>query len=74
MGMGEEWLADHYFEMDHPFGMPSDTWTTKDGRKIKLKDMTERHIKNCMRLVGEEDLWYERFQKELIRRLLEDNE
>jgi len=30
--------------------------------------MTEQHIKNCMRLVGEDDGWYGVFYKELKRR------
>nr|DAJ85311.1 MAG TPA: hypothetical protein [Caudoviricetes sp.]DAU56535.1 MAG TPA: hypothetical protein [Caudoviricetes sp.] len=30
--------------------------------------MTEQHIKNCMRLVGEDDGWYGVFCKELKRR------
>ena len=30
--------------------------------------MTGQHIKNCMRLVGEDDGWYDVFCKELKRR------
>lgn len=67
MSMGREYLADHEFERDYPFGLPTDYWPSKNG-KIALKNMTESHIRNCMRLVGEDDLWYARFQQELDRR------
>lgn len=67
MSYGFELLMDHQFEHDFPFGMPNDFWPSKNG-KIALKNMTESHIRNCMRLVGEDDLWYSRFQKELERR------
>ena len=69
MSIGSEYLADHAFEMYHPFGIASDTWRTKDGREIKLTDMTDSHIKNCMRLIGEDDEWYWRFKEELDRRM-----
>ena len=65
--MGREYLEDHAFESDYPFGLPADYWPAKRG-KIALKDMTESHIRNCMRLVGEDDMWYARFQQELNRR------
>lgn len=68
MGLGEEWMADYMFESDFPFGFPGDTWTTKDGREIKLTDMTTPHILNCMKLVGEDDAWYATFEIELERR------
>jgi hypothetical protein len=68
MGLGKEWMADHAFEYDFPFGLPGSTWTTKDRRKIKLTDMTDQHILNCMKLVGRNDGWYETFEVELERR------
>ncbi len=67
MSYGREYLSDHAFERDYPFGLPNDYWPSKNG-KIALKNMTENHIRNCMRLVGEDDPWYGRFQKELARR------
>ncbi len=27
-------------------------WTKKDGQKVALADMTESHIRNCMRMLG----------------------
>lgn len=68
MSMWSDYEADAAFERDFPFGVPYDEWTTKDGRKIRLADMTESHIRNCMRIVGEDDAWYGRFKKELARR------
>lgn len=69
MSLGSDYLADHYFESHHPFGIPSNCWTTKDGTKIQLKDMTLQHIKNCMRLVGEDDAWYWKLNAEVKKRL-----
>ena len=68
MGMGSEFLADHAFELQYPFGVASDVWTTKDGRQIAVKDMTTQHILNCMRIVGEDDGWYSVFESELEKR------
>lgn len=68
MSLGSEYLADYAFEMDYPFGVPSDVWTKKDGTKIKLTEMTEPHIRNCMSIVGEDDAWYGQFYEELERR------
>lgn len=67
--LGSEFLADHAFELDYPFGLPGSVWTMKDGEKIKLSDMTTTHILHCMNLVGEDDGWYAEFQKELERRV-----
>lgn len=58
---------DGYFEHDYPFGLPGDTWKSKNG-DIKLKDMTTTHIISCMKIVSEDDAWYEKFMKELERR------
>lgn len=68
MSLWNDYEADSAFERDFPFGVPSDTWVTKTGVKIKLSDMTEKHIKNCMRMVGEDDDWYFVFLNELKRR------
>lgn len=68
MSLWSDIEADYEFERAYPFGVAGDTWQTKDGRKIKVKDMTEQHIQNCMRVVGEDDGWYFVFQQELRRR------
>lgn len=67
MSMGEELLADSAFERDFPYGVHGDVWNSKDG-PVKLSDMSEQHIRSCMRIVGEDDGWYGRFEKELERR------
>ena len=68
MSLFDDYKAECEFSRDYPFGVPGKSWTTKTGESIKLTDMTEGHIKNCMRLVGEDDPWYSTFQKELDRR------
>ena len=46
MGLGSEYLADHAFEMDYPFGLPSKTWKTRDGREIRIQDRADPDIDN----------------------------
>lgn len=31
-----------------------DTWCTKNGEKILIKDMTTQHIKNCIKAIQED--------------------
>jgi len=68
MSLWDDFEADAAFVWDFPFGIPCDHWTTRDGTLIPLEEMTTSHIRNCMRLVGEDDAWYGHFQKELERR------
>ena len=68
MSLFDDYRIDAIFARDYPFGVPCDMWVTRDGQKIKLSDMTDRHIKNCMKMVGEDDPWYSEFFKELERR------
>ena len=68
MGYGAELLADYAFEIDHPFGFAGEHWITEDKRKLLITEMSESHITNCMKLVGEDVEWYEVFRKELLRR------
>ena len=68
MSLWNDYKWDAYFAKDFPFDVPCDTWVTKDGSKIKVQDMTEKHIRNCMRMVGEDDPWYGHFYNELKRR------
>ena len=67
MSLGADYIADHEFERDYPFGLPSNKWKSNHG-EIALKDMSESHIRNCMRIVGEDDAWYGWFVQELRRR------
>ena len=76
MGYGSELLADYEFERDYPFGIPGGYWKTRDGRRMQITEMTNGHIRNCMKIVGEDNEWHDVFEKELQRRkiLLEDEE
>lgn len=53
MSYGNELLEDYAFERDYPFGLPGKVWRSSHG-DVALKDMTDSHIRNCMRIVGEE--------------------
>lgn len=68
ISMYDEFIADCLFERDFPFGLPEKYWTTAQGERIQVTDMTSQHILNCMRVVGEDDPWYAYFRKELDRR------
>lgn len=59
---------DWQFESDYPLGLPGDTWRAGGLNVVKLSDMTESYIENCMNPVGCDDLWYQAFQRELERR------
>ena len=64
----DDFLADYQFERDFPFGIPNEQnpiWVTSNGEEIPIKAMTTFHIMNCMKIVGEDDMWYHIFQKEL---------
>ena len=54
--------------MDFPHGVNNDEWRTKEGKILKVKDMTTAHIKNCMRMIGEKDDFYYVFENELKKR------
>lgn len=71
MSLGGDFLADYAFEMDYPFGIPNfknPIWKTKTGKETPLSKMSISHIRNCMRLVGEDDQWYDVFAAEIQRR------
>jgi hypothetical protein len=83
MSLGEELSLE--YELEHDFYLArmhsivesnarKGIWTTKDGKKIHVSDMTTSHIKNTIRVMernDSEDLllpWIDRFKKELERR------
>ena len=68
MSLWDDYEVDAVFAKDFPYGVPCDTWITKDGEKVKVQDMTTQHICNCMIVVGEDDPWYGRFAQEIRRR------
>jgi hypothetical protein len=66
MGYGRELMEDSAYERYAE--AKAGIWTMKNGDEIEIKDMTDSHIKNCMRMVGKDTEWYEIFQRELDRR------
>lgn len=48
-------------------GFRSNTWTTKDGQEITIKDMSDQHLLNAYKRFGREDLF-----KEMVVRLFEE--
>jgi len=67
MSLFDDYEAEIQFAKDYPFGVPCDTWKARSGA-IKVSDMTESHIRNAMKIVGEDDAWYRYFAAELKRR------
>lgn len=68
MGMYDDYKVDEIFRSQYPHGVNNDEWTTKEGKILKIKDMTNAHIRNCMRMIGQnDDFWYA-FEAELKRR------
>ena len=79
-----EALTDGYDREPRP--LKEDVWFQQDGTAIKIKDMTIRHIKNCINMLknnydhydsGTKDVadkYLRRFKDELDRRELERHE
>lgn len=70
MSLWDDYCADGMFERDFPHGLDNDEWVTVDGRRLKLCEMTERHIRNVMRMIGVNDGFYSACEKELRSRAL----
>lgn len=47
-----------------------ETWTTKDGKKLRVKDMTDNHVRNCYHMVkvASNKYWMIVFKEELDKR------
>lgn len=70
MSMGQEWLDDYAYELNHGQTVTNTSqWRTKDGRVLNICDMTTEHIKNCMNMIGEDNVYWWSFAKELLRRV-----
>lgn len=59
-----------YFSQQYPHGVNNDEWRTRDGKVLKVKDMSTEHIRNCMRMIGTQDDFYYVFEQELKNRRL----
>lgn len=52
-------------------GNPSDeVWTTKEGQRICVRDMTDAHIRNCYKMVmgTRSEYWQNVFRMEMDKR------
>lgn len=67
MGMFDYYKIEAQFEKDFPNGVPNEYWHSMNG-DVLVSEMTDQHIKNCMKFVGKYDPWYNYFQKELNKR------
>ena len=68
MSLWDDYKVDAQFAMDFPHGVNNDEWRTREGKVLKVKDMTTAHIKNSMRMIGKTDDFYYVFETELKRR------
>lgn len=68
MSLWDDYYADYAFHDQYPHGVNNDEWRTREGKVLKLKDMTSAHIRNCMRMLGNSDDFYYAFEAELKRR------
>lgn len=50
MSYADDYGLDCYDEPDWNY------WETKDGEKIAVKDMSESHIKNCIRMLKKKSI------------------
>lgn len=72
MSLWDDYEAECAFERDFPHGVHNDEWTTKDGRTMKVNEMTTGHIMNCMKMLRNggqiTDDFYYVLEEELRRR------
>lgn len=71
MSMADDYMA----ELDTVYGrvesmMRRGIWTMRDGTEIDIREMTDSHIKNCIRMLSEKEsefaeMWVWRFAEEL---------
>lgn len=75
MGYGSELLAEmqaeamiHEIELERQ--VESGTWIQKDGTTINIREMSDRHIRNCIGMLEKKsteyaEMWIGRFEREL---------
>ena len=79
MSLGSEYISESYaneieLRMEIEKSAANGIWTTRDGRRIHITDMSEDHIKNTINYIRRNDSvdimlpWVVAFQNELIRR------
>ena len=49
MSLYDDYYADIQFAMNVHHDVNNDEWRTREGKVLKVKDMSTAHIKNCMR-------------------------
>lgn len=49
-------------------------WTTKDGTKVLIGAMTDKHLLNAYKMIGDEDLFKEMVVRLFEQRLGENND
>ena len=43
-------------------------WTTRDGKKLLISEMSDEHVKNCYHMVRDSDYWKTIFKLEIENR------
>lgn len=56
MGMGEEMLIEQLIDSElwlkeQLENIEAGIWTTSDGEEIQIRDMRQRHIQSCLRMI-----------------------
>ena len=79
MSLGSEYISESYaneveLRMEIEKSAANGIWTTRDGKRIRIIDMSEDHIKNTINYIRKNDStdmmlpWVTVFQNELKRR------
>lgn len=52
------------------YGNPSkEIWTTQEGTQVRVGDMTDQHLNNCLKMVeGKSKFWQQIFEAEIKKR------
>lgn len=73
--ISNEMVADYLMgEFVAGCGVSDAVWTTKEGKRLRVGDMSDEHIKNCYQFVSDMDAgedWKSVFKAEAIKRRIE---